>query len=425
MPGLLTPRKWFYGWVVVGGAFVSHFLGYGTLTVAFGIFFPFMAESLAWSRGLLASTTILARGVSAVVGPLLGHRVDRHGPRPFVLFGGIAMAAGAVVLSLVHNPWQLFVGYGLILSFGAVGLSELTADSTVSKWFVRRRGRALALSTMGMSSAGILMPVPLAFLISQMGWRATWGTMAAVILVLAVLIAPLMRRRPEDYGMVPDGEPVYTLGETRDSTAGEVSLTASEALRTPAFWLLAASTNLAAIAIFGVNLHMFSYFTDNGASVVVAAGTLTYLYFLQTAAKPLWGFIGERLHVRYCLSACYAGGAAGILILMNSSAIPGFISFATVYGLTRGAQSFVSSLAWSNYFGRDAQGAIRGTLFPLRFISGSVGPVLAGLLFDRQGDYTMAFSVFVGAFALGSVAATLARPPMNTIGMRAGHIPIR
>ena len=110
---------------------------------------------------------------------------------------------------------------------------------------------------------------------------------------------------------------------------------------------------------------------------------------------------------------------------MSSSATPGFISFATVYGLTRGAQSFVSSLAWSNYFGRDAQGAIRGTLFPLRFISGSVGPVLAGLLFDSQGDYTMAFSVFVGAFALGSVAATLARPPMNTVGMRADRIPIR
>ena len=424
-----TQRKWFYGWAVVGGAFVSHFLGYGTLVVAFGIFFPFMAESLSWSRGLLASATILARRAAAVCGPLLGHRVDRHGPKPFIFFGGIAMAAGAGILALTHSPWQLFVGYGLVLSVGAVAMSDLTADSTVSKWFVRRRGRALAFSTMGMSSAGIALPIPLAFLISEIGWRATWAVLAVAILILALPVAPVMRRRPEDHGMVPDGEPPRLVNVTRDGVPGngvpggaviaevsftaEVSLTAREAVRTPAFWLLAASTNLASIAIFGINLHMFSYLTDSGLSVGVAAGTITYLYFLQTAAKPLWGFIGERLHVRYCLSACYAGGAFGVEILIGASTLPGFIAFATVYGLTRGAQSFVSSLAWSNYFGREAQGAIRGALYPIRFVSGSIGPVMAGLMFDLRGDYTMAFWGFAAVFALGSLAAVIARPPVK------------
>ncbi len=412
-------NKWFYGWAVAGGAFVSHFLGYGTLVVAFGIIFPFMAGSLSWSRGLLASATILARGAAAVAGPLLGHRVDRHGPKPFIFFGGIAMAAGAGILALVHSPWQLFVGYGLFLSVGVVALSDLTADSTVSKWFVRRRGRALAFSTMGMSSAGIALPIPLAYLISEIGWRATWAVLAVAILLLAFLIAPVMRRRPEDHGMVPDGivpdqDAVQAAAATGGAVTGEVSLTATEAIRTPAFWLLAASTNLASVAIFGINLHMFSYLTDSGLSVGVAAGAITYLYFLQTAAKPLWGFIGERLHVRYCLAACYAGGALGIVILMGASTLPGFIAFATVYGLTRGAQSFVSSLAWSDYFGRDAQGAIRGALYPIRFVSGSVGPVMAGLMFDLRGDYTMAFSAFVAVFALGSLAAVMARPPVRS-----------
>ena len=412
-------NKWFYGWAVAGGAFVSHFLGYGTLVVAFGIIFPFMAGSLSWSRGLLASATILARGAAAAAGPLLGHRVDRHGPKPFIFFGGIAMAAGAGILALVHSPWQLFVGYGLFLSVGVVALSDLTADSTVSKWFVRRRGRALAFSTMGMSSAGIALPIPLAYLISEIGWRATWAVLAVAILLLAFLIAPVMRRRPEDHGMVPDGivpdqDAVQAAAATGGAVTGEVSLTATEAIRTPAFWLLAASTNLASVAIFGINLHMFSYLTDSGLSVGVAAGAITYLYFLQTAAKPLWGFIGERLHVRYCLAACYAGGALGIVILMGASTLPGFIAFATVYGLTRGAQSFVSSLAWSDYFGRDAQGAIRGALYPIRFVSGSVGPVMAGLMFDLRGDYTMAFSAFVAVFALGSLAAVMARPPVRS-----------
>lgn len=412
---MLTNRKWFYGWAVVAGAFVSHFLGYGTLVVAFGIFFPFMAESLSWSRGLLASATILARGASGVTGPMLGHLVDRHGPRPFVIFGGMTMAVGAATLAMVHSPWQLFVGYGLLLSVGSVALTDLTADSTVSKWFVRRRGRALAFSTMGMSSAGIVLPGALAFVISTMGWRAAWAALAAAILILALLIAPVMRRRPEDHGMVPDGEAFQPADESGVPFVDEVSFTAKEAIRTPAFWLLAASTNLAAIAIFGVNLHVFSYLRDSGLSVGLAAGTITYLYFLQTAAKPIWGFIGERLHVRYCLAACYAGGAVGIVILMGASTLPGFIAFATVYGLTRGAQSFISSLAWSNYFGRDAQGAIRGALFPIRFVSGSIGPVAAGLAFDLRGDYTMAFAAFVAVFALGSLAAVMARPPARKL----------
>ena len=276
---------------MAGGAFVSHFLGYGTLVVAFGIIFPFMAGSLSWSRGLLASATILARGAAAVAGPLLGHRVDCHGPKPFIFFGGIAMAAGAGILALVHSPWQLFVGYGLFLSVGVVALSDLTADSTVSKWFVRRRGRALAFSTMGMSSAGIALPIPLAYLISEIGWRATWAVLAVAILLLAFLIAPVMRRRPEDHGMVPDGivpdqDAVQAAAATGGAVTGEVSLTATEAIRTPAFWLLAASTNLASVAIFGINLHMFSYLTDSGLSVGVAAGAITYLNFCKRPPNP-------------------------------------------------------------------------------------------------------------------------------------------
>jgi len=182
-------------------------------------------------------------------------------------------------------------------------------------------------------------------------------------------------------------------------------------MRTPAFWLLVASTNLATLSIFGVNLHLFSYITDKDIPIGVAAGAITYLYILQSAAKPIWGFAVELLHVRYCLAVCYAGGALGIAVLVGTSSMTGLLVFATIYGMTRGAQSFVGSMAWSDYFGREAQGAIRGRLFPFRFISHATGPVFAGLMFDLQGDYTIAFSAFVAVFALGSLAALMARPP--------------
>ena len=406
----MRPR-FFYGWVVVGGAFVSHFINYGSMVVAFGIFFPFMAEALGWSRGLIASVTVLARITSAAAAPVIGRSIDRRGPRVFVLFGGFAVAGGAALLSLTKSPWQLFLVYGVLMALGGVALGQLNADSTVAKWFIRRRGRALSFSTMGMSAAGVALPLPLTFLIVNLGWRHAWVGLGVFVIALALIVAPLMRRRPEDYGMVPDGVGDADANGGANAGVEEISLTAREAMGTPAFWLLLVSTNFAGLAINGVNLHIFSYITDKDIDVRLAAGAITYLYFLQSVAKPVWGFVAERLHVRFCLAACYAGGAAGIVLLMGASTLAGLVAFASVYGLTRGAQSFVSSLAWSDYFGREAQGAIRGTAQPFGLVSSAGGPVLGGLLFDLRGDYLLAFSVFVAAFALSSLAALAARPP--------------
>jgi len=382
----------FYGWLVVAGAFVSHLLSYGILTVAFGVFFPFMADALHLGRGLLASAAAMARLVSAALAPLVGPLVDRRGPR-------LVMALGVL-------------GYGLVMAFGSVALGELTGDTTVARWFVRRRGRALAVSTMGLSTAGIVLPLPIALSIARFGWRGAWLALGGVTLVLGLAATVVMRRQPEDHGLLPDG------GAARPVTAAapvvEVSFGARQAARTPAFWLLIVSTNLAGLGFFGVNLHLFSFVTDRGLSAAVAASVITYLYTLHTVAKPLWGLIAERVHVRFCIAGCYAGGALGVLVLMvGSASLTTLVVFATVYGLTRGAQSFVTSLAWADYFGRGSQGAIRGLASPFRYLAAAAGPVVGGVLYDVTGDYRLAFAIFAAAFAAGALVALAARPPAS------------
>ena len=399
----------FHGWLVVAGAFVSHLLSYGILTVAFGVFFPFMADALGLGRGLLASISAAARLVSAALSPVVGPLVDRRGPRAVMAFGVLSLAGGAAVLAAAGNAWHVMLGYGVVMAFGSVALGELTGDTTVARWFVRRRGRALAISTMGLSTAGILLPLPTALLIGQLGWRGAWLALGGVTLVLGIAATAVMRRRPEDYGLLPDG------ADTRAPQAAaprEVSLGARAAARTPAFWLLIVSTNLAGLGFFGVNLHLFSYVTDRGLSAALAASVITYLYTLHTVAKPLWGVIAERVHVRYCIAGCYAGGALGVLLLVaGSGSVAWLVAFATVYGLTRGAQSFVTSLAWADYFGREAQGAIRGLASPFRHLAAAAGPVVGGVLYDTTGDYRLAFMIFAASFAAGALVALAARPP--------------
>src|SRR5205823_8587119 len=261
-----------------------------------------------------------------------------------------SLAGGAAVLSAADTTWHVLLGYGLVMAFGSVALGELIGDTTVARWFVRRRGRALAISTMGLSTAGIVLPLPTAFLIERFGWRGAWLALGGVTLVLGLAATAVMRRRPEDYGLLPDG------ADTRAPQAAatrEVSLGARAAARTSAFWLLIVSTNLAGLGFFGVNLHLFSYVTDRGLSAALDASVINYLYSLLTLAKPLWGLIAERVHVRFCIAGCYAGGALGVLVLMvGPASLTTLVAFATVYGLTRGAQSFVTSLAWADYFGR-------------------------------------------------------------------------
>jgi len=399
----------FYGWLVVAGAFVSHLLSYGVLTVAFGVFFPFMAEALHLGRGGLASVAAAARLVSAALSPLVGPLVDRRGPRVVMALGVVSLAGGTAVLAAAGSAWHIMLGYGVVMAFGSVALGELTGDTTVARWFVRRRGRAMAVATMGLSSAGIVLPVPVALLIERFGWRAAWLVLAAVVLVLGLAATAVMRRRPEDFGLAPDGVPGTPIGGWPPMPV-ERSLGARAATRTPAFWLLVLSTNLAGLGFFGINLHLFSYITDRGVSAAVAASVITYLYTLHTVAKPLWGLIAERVHVRYCIASCYAGGALGVLLLLGGS-MPWVLAFATVYGLTRGAQSFVTSLAWADYFGREAQGAIRGVASPFRHLSAAAGPIVGGVLYDVTGDYRLAFASFAAAFVAGAAVALAAKPP--------------
>ena len=411
-------RPIFYGWAVVAAAFISDFLSYGIGTVAFTVFFNPMSASLGWSRGLLSSAIVLNRLVEAVATPLLGPIVDRRGPQAVMVLGAATLSGGTFALGLVEAPWQFYAAYGLVMAVGMTGLGSMVSHTVVSKWFVQYRGRALSAVTMGYSLAGIILPLPATFLILTFGWRTAWMVLGVVILALGLLAAAASRRQPEDYGLHPDGLLKEAIG-AKDSPAfsspalaeDERWFTARQAARTPAFWLLVVGSNLGIMALYGINIHLVPYLNDRGYSPAIAATIYTVLYGMQFLAKPLWGFISERLHVRYCAAMCYFGGGLGLALLIAVPTLAGIALFTAIYGLTRGAQSLVISLAWADYFGRTSLGAIRGLSAPFGLAASAAGPVVAGVLFDVVGSYQIAFAVFVVAFWAGAALVFLAQPP--------------
>ena len=407
-PGHIASRpRLFYGWVVAAAAFWVDFLGYGVPTVALGVFLPVMADSLGWGRGPLAAGLLLQAALVAAVSPALGVAVDRRGPRLLVAGGGLLLGGGAALLALVQSAWQFYLVFGLVMGLGAAGLSDVVNHATVARWFLRQRGRALGLATMGYSAAGLLLPLPLAALIDRAGWRAAWVALGAATGLLALLAGLLLRRAPEDLGLNPDGDDA----PPQATAAPSSSESARAALRTSAFWLLLGGSTAAGLALYGINVHLVAYLADRGLSLARAATVVTVLYGFQWLAKPLWGLAAERLPVRHCLALCYGGGALGVLLLLGARSLPTALPFIVVYGLTRGAQSLLVSLAWATYFGRDVQGRVRGLAATFRVLSVAGGPIRAGALYDRTGRYAAAFVIFAALFAVGGLVSAAARPP--------------
>ncbi len=416
-------RPIFYGWAVVTAAFISDFLSYGIGTIAFTVFFAPMSQSLGWSRTLLSSALIVNRFVEAAVTPIVGPMVDKRGPQGVLLIGAAALGLGTAMLGWLESPWQFYLTYGVVMAIGLTGLGSTVSHSIVSKWFVRYRGRALSAVTMGYSLSGIVLPLPATYLILTFGWRSGWVVLGIVTLLLGLVAANISRRQPQDFGLHPDGdaptEPRAGSASMEAPTHPQpaISFTAREASRTSAFWLLILGSNLGVMAVYGINIHLVPYLLDQGFTPAIAATIFTVLYSMQLLSKPLWGFLSERLHVRYCAAICYLGGGLGLAMVVVWPNFVGIGLFTVVYGLTRGAQSLVMSIAWAEYFGPGSLGAIRGLSAPFGMVAGAAGPVLAGWVFDLFGNYLPAFGIFVAGFWMGSALVFLAHPP--TLQVRA------
>jgi MFS transporter, OFA family, oxalate/formate antiporter len=406
-----TSRGLFYGWVVVGAGFWVDFLSYGIVTVALGVLFPVLSERLDAGRGLLSGALLLHASTVAAVSPFLGPVVDRRGPRALLGAGALLLGLGTAALAIVESPWHFYAVYGVVMALGYAGLSDPVNHATVSQWFVRRRGRALGFVTMGFSVAGIMLPLPITAALDLSGWRGTCIALGLVASISGLVASRLMLHRPESRGLLPDGEPRAPATDPPAVPDAASADAVRAAVRTRAFWLLLFGANAAGLALFGINLHLVSYLHDRGLSLTTAAVLVTVLYVCQTLAKPLWGFTAERLPVRVCLMLCYLGGAVGVLLLLLGRSVPTVLPFVLVYGLTRGAQSLMVSLAWAEYFGRGIQGRVRGLAAPFRIISTAGGPIFAGVLFDTTGDYTIAFLVFAVMFLVGGGLSLAARPP--------------
>ena len=412
----------FWGWWIVFGAVVGQFVSMGVGGSVAGVFLRPMTDDLGWSSAeftLGASSALAVGGLSSfVVGPL----VDRFGARPLMLVGAVVYGLSFFAMSRVDVLWQ-FVALSMLA--GGIGFSlvgGLVVNSTVAKWFVARRGWAIALGSSGISLAGLIMPVAMTQIVDSVGWRDAYVFLAVFVVAIVVPVALIMRRRPEDYGLLPDGARASAersdartrkaLREQRRDAAN--SFTRRQAMRTVALWLLIVGYALHIMSVLSVLVHAIPFMTDSGFTRSEAALAIALNGGANLCSKFVWGYFLQRVHVRYLCALSLSSCAAGVVLMLIAAQADSlglmFLAF-VCWGFGFGGTVPLSEFIWAKYFGRMHIGAVRGASTPYMVAFQALGPFVGGVYYDTFGSYVGIFAVFVAAHIIGAAAIMASREP--------------
>ncbi len=408
----------FYGWLVVGVVFVTMGVGVNART-AFSLLFPPILDEFGWERGVTAGAFSFGFIVSGALSPLLGRLMDWRGPRVVMELGVTAMAAGLALATLVQRPWQLYATLGVLVGSGSVCLGFTGQALFLPNWFVRRRGLAMSIAFAGVGVGSILLLPWLQGVIAHTGWRGACWAMSLLVLVLLAPLNLLLRRRPEELGLAPDGDCAASSGAARrkltvlDPAWAAIDWTLGRALRTRRFWWIALGYFCGLFIWYAVQVHQTKYLVEIGFGTREAAWALGFVSLAGIPGQIALGHLSDRIGREWVWTAGSAGFALCYLCLLLLPHWPRplllYAMVAAQGGLGYGLTSVLGAIPAEIFEGRH-YGTIFGTLMLTAIFGGAVGPWLAGALHDATGSYAPAFSLAILCSLLSALAIWRAAP---------------
>ena len=399
----------FYGWNVVGAAFTALFVVY-SIQFSFGTFVDDIVDDTGWSETRLqlifAVYIFTYSSLSAVTGAL----TDRIGPRRVVAVGAVLLTAGYIIWATAPNLWIAFLGLGVVAPLG-MSASWVPCNATVVRWFVERRGTALAIATSGTSMANIIAPPVAATLVKAYGWRTALASFALTGGAAMLLSSVWFRRDPESMGQFPDGKnsPPTPLDQTLISSTD--GLTAKAASRTRTYWLILGMYALTFVVVFVPFVHSNQFAIDLGINEITAATVISSIGVGGLAGRLLVGPISDRLGRKRLVVAAFALETLAFFGIAASNGLTLLYPSAVVFGFSYGATVTMLPALVGDYFGREHAGAIVGRIFGTAGSLAAIGPYVAQLLVDSSGSYRFAF--VLSGVANGAALVMASRLPAS------------
>ena len=412
----LKKPKIFFGWWVAIGAVVLNIFQGGVLFYGFTIVLLPLTEETGWSRTAVTAVFPIIGIIAAILAPFLGNIFDRVGPRPIITVGLICMGTGLLLVSKVTTLPGFYAAFTLA-NLGSMCIWS-SSGPAVANWFVEKQGRALGFYSLGFALSGIMSP-PFYWLVETVGWRSGFNYVGLGAFIFIPFALFLIRHRPENYGLFPDGldSPPPQVGESEIEGEGELNLTPSQALKTQAFWLMAIGSSLAFLTIAALQVHWSPYLESVGYSRRAAALLLPIMPLRTVFGRILFGILADKFDKKKVASVAFILQSLSIFILALISVDKPWVLFAFLFFWSVGfGGTIVTRLALQGYlFGRYSFGTLQG-LFSMSSEAGfAFAPLIASLVFDRLGSYSPLFFAFSFLTLLAAPITMMITRPTNQL----------
>jgi MFS family permease len=405
--------KIFYGWIVLGAAFLIIMIGIGTMFSS-GVFLIPLQEEFGWSRSEISLASLLNWMTFGLFSFLCGTLSDRIGTRRVVILGGALLGLSLILSGLTRQLWHLYLTFGLLGGIG-VGAFYVPLSATATRWFSSNRGLALAIVSAG-NGTGILAIAPFArYLISTYDWATAFTVIGVLSWIVILPAALLVQNSPADMGSTAYG----TAGDADKSPVssrlvpGSGEMNGRQAAQTPTFWLIALTHFCCCAAHSGPIFHMASFAMDMGIPKMAAATLLGLSGFTSIAGRLGTGMIADRIGAKTTLTTLLSLQALGIVLYLWAGPLWTFLALAVVFGIGYGGVMPLYAILTRQYFGERVMGTMYGAVFGISSVGMGIGSYLGGVFFDQSGSYTklyvVSFLLGVSAIVLGAVL----RPPFR------------
>jgi MFS family permease len=407
----------YYGYWLVGAAFVAQFVSVGSQNYVIGVFLKPMTDEMGWTRSEFTLSRTIGQVVMAFTGFFIGAYVDRRGGRRLMLAGITVLSIALFLCGSVQTLWQWLVLNGLMLTAGAAMVGNLVVNVTLSKWFVEKRGQVIGIAAMGVSFAGVVLPPLMTAVVEAWGWRAAWRLLAIFAAALIYPISLLMRRAPEDYGVYPDGRSAAQVAAGLGQAAARdfaTSLTRAQALRTPSFYFVVLAFGLFALSIGVMLLQTIAFLTDAGYSRATASLMMTLTSIPALVTKPVWGYFIDKTDPKRLASLGAALNGLALVVIVagvrsGADAVV-YLGFFTL-GCGWGGLIPLQEVVWASFFGRRHLGAVRSAGMPFSIVLSAGGPLFTSAYYDAVGSYDGAFQTIAASSMLAAVLMLMVRRP--------------
>ncbi len=407
--------RFFFGWWVVFASASIVFLTGGTFFYGFGALFNPVSDEFGWSKASVSFAFSLRSEVGGIAAPVVGFLVDRVGSRRLMMIGVSLVALGFVLLSRIQSL-PGFYGAVIVIALGMSATGGPVGMVAITHWFKKRRGRALAMMTMGAGTSGVMVLV-LEVLIANFGWRSALVIMGITQLLVCMPLAMSIRNRPEEVGARVDNEPFDEADPPEAPPATgrfrqEEGMTVAQALRSTSFWRLSLAVMLTNLGTTAIIVHQIPFFTSSvGLSEGVAATSVTAMTLMSLVGRLTFGQMADFRDKRFVMAGAFALAAISLLLFATVYEPWQVLYTLPVFALGFGGMIPTRPAFQAEYFGLRAFGAIQGLVFTIATFGALIGPVFAGWLYDQTDSYRLAFVLLsAGSFLAVPLVLSIRRP---------------